>query len=280
MSTQYPTTQKIARTALRSAAAHWLRLLVTTLVGALALGAVGFALSRGGSSTATVFVAPLESSPFSPDPRGQTVTNLETEAQVAKSDDVLARAASALGGGVSVEQLTTALAVTVPPGAQVLSLTVQGSDTLDPKTAVDAVANSYLDVRQERAVASIAEQRATINTAQREAKRQLADAAARVADRSPGSPGRQVAEQELNVATGTLAALAQSRATLAGVATYPGEVLAPGTDARARLPILPAAAGAVLGFLIGLVWSLRIDRRRTVEPTVQAAPAPSWAGGP
>lgn len=257
-----PTTaQTVVIRIVRSALRHWRRLLITTLVGAVLLGAFGFLSARGGSSTSTVFVAPLEASPFSPDPRGQTTTNLETEAQVAKSDEVLGRAAESVGEGVTASHLDQALSVAIPPGAQVLTLTVAGSTALDPKAAVDAIATSYLLVRQERTVESLAERKTAIAASRKIALAQLQRAAARIAATATGSAGRQVAEQELNVASGTLAALAQSEADLAAVATYPGEVLAPGSDPSPRAPLVPTVAGAFLGFLVGLGWALLIDRR-------------------
>lgn len=267
-----PTTAQVVITRIvRSALRHWRRLLIATLVGAFLLGALAFFSGRSGSSTATVFVAPLEASPFSPDPRGQTTTNLETEAQVANSDEVLGRAAEMVEGATA-GQLGQALNVSIPPGAQVLTLTVAGSPTLDPKAAVDAVATSYLVVRQERTVQSLAERKDAIAASRKLAQQQLQRAAARIANTGVGSAGRQVAEQELNVASGTLAALAQAEADLAAVSTYPGEVLSPGSDASPRAPMLPIVGGAFLGFLVGLGWALLIDRRerrarRAAEPT-------------
>ncbi len=141
----------------KSVAEHWKALLVWTLAGALIVGGAAFVVGSSRSSAATVFISPLEANPFSPDPRGQTLTNLETEAQVAQSDAVLERASQAIGGSPSAGQLGRGLVVSIPADSQVLELDLTTSGATNAKLAVDAVAQAYLDVREERATLAISE---------------------------------------------------------------------------------------------------------------------------
>lgn len=231
------TAKALTREFVATVAPRWRRFLAWTVIGAVVVGVLVFVLRPPVSSTATVFVSPLEASPFSPDPRGQTLTNLETEAQVAKSDAVLEKAAATLGDGTSAGRLGNALTVSIPPSSQVLELKVAGGAGVDPTAAVDAVAAAYLDVRQESAVNSVNSRAEQIAGAQAEAQKRLARAAKAVSESSDGSAARRVAEQELTIASSELATLGTEQADLAAASTYPGEILNPGTSSGLGIPV-------------------------------------------
>lgn len=243
---------------------RWKALLIWMLAGAFIFGAAAFLVGSSRSSAATVFISPLEANPFSPDPRGQTLTNLETEAQVAQSDAVLERASQAIGGSPSASQLGRGLVVSIPAGSQVLELALTTNGATNAKQAVDAVAQAYLDVREERAELAISERQAEIAESQKTAERQLKQAAATISGSAAGSATRTLAEERLALASGELAELGRESATLAATSTYPGEILSPGEESGLGLPFIALILGAVLGLLAGLATYAWRGRQRAV----------------
>lgn len=252
----------------KSVAEHWKALLVWTLAGALIVGGAAFVVGSSRSSAATVFISPLEANPFSPDPRGQTLTNLETEAQVAQSDAVLERASQAIGGSPSAGQLGRGLVVSIPADSQVLELDLTTSGATNAKLAVDAVAQAYLDVREERATLAISERQAEIAESQKVAQKQLRQAAVAISGSAAGSAARTLAEERLALASSELAELGRESATLAATSTYPGEILSPGEESGFGLPLVALLLGAVLGFLAGLATFAWRGRQRALRSDV------------
>lgn len=248
----------------KTAEERWKGLLVWMLAGALIVGGAAFVVGSSRSSAATVFISPLEANPFSPDPRGQALTNLETEAQVAQSDAVLERASQAVGGSPSAGQLGRGLVVSIPAGSQVLELDLTTSGATNAKQAVDAVAQAYLDVREERATLAISERQAEIAESQKAAEKQLRQAAVAISGSAAGSATRTLAEERLALASGELAELGRESAALAATSIYPGEILSPGEESGLGLPLFALLLGAVLGLVAGLATYTWRGRRRGV----------------
>ncbi len=81
--------------------------------------------------------------------RQDELTSLETEAQVARSAEVL-DAVAAQGTDLTTRQLETPVQVVVPPNTQILEISYSSTDPVVAQQVADAVAAAYLDNRARR----------------------------------------------------------------------------------------------------------------------------------
>ncbi len=104
------------------------------------------------TSTATVLVNPSVGNPFVPTPssvRQDELTSLETEAQVARSAEVLG---TVLGEYPTVQasSLSHNLQIVVPPNSQTLAISYTAKDPVKSQLIANAVADAYLSNRTHR----------------------------------------------------------------------------------------------------------------------------------
>lgn len=250
------------RRLLRIVARNWRTVMVFALCGGVLGGLSTMLISSNPRSTTTVFVTPLAASPFSPDPRGQTLTDLETEAQVVKSDAVLTLAAEKLGNRLSPAKIDAVTQVGIPVGSQVLAISFTEAPPVAAEAGSDAVAEAFLEVRQERAQQSIQSQLDAIGVAENQTTKELRQAAQKARTSGVGSARRRVAEQQVAVASGTLTSLADQRSTLVAASTSPGEILSPGSASSGSTPLFGAVAGLLIGILLGGIWVVYRDVRK------------------
>lgn len=131
---------------------------LVVVIACLALGAFAGWTYQSSSptsytSTALVLVNPSVGNPFAPTPasvRQDELTSLETEAQVARSAEVLGTVADRGSGGLTTDQLERRVQVTVPPNTQILQISFSATDPVVARQVVDAVARTYLDNRTRR----------------------------------------------------------------------------------------------------------------------------------
>ena len=102
------------------------------------------------TSTTRVLVNPTAGNPFTPTPasvRQDQETSLATEAQVARSAEVLS---AVLVPGQAVEGLERRVRVNVPANTQILEISFTAGDPVVAQRVVDAVAAAYLANRERR----------------------------------------------------------------------------------------------------------------------------------
>ena len=102
------------------------------------------------TSTARVLVNPTVGNPFTPTPasvRQDQETSLATEAQVARSAEVLS---AVLVPGLALEGLERRVRVNVPANTQILEISFTAGDPVVAQRVVDAVAAAYLANRERR----------------------------------------------------------------------------------------------------------------------------------
>lgn len=124
---------------------------VLALLGAVAGATYGWYRERNASAHATILVNPLDGNPFSTSGRGDNLTNMETEAQLVGSQDVLERVAGSEGVGRSAEELVSGLDVAVPANTQLIDIRFRSPDEAEAVQLAQAFATSFLAFREDRA---------------------------------------------------------------------------------------------------------------------------------
>ncbi len=181
--------------------------------------------------------------------RTQGQVNLDTEAQVAKSDEVAARVADSLGLSWSPAEVAARIAITVPPNTSVLRFTFRSETPAEAELGANAVARSYLENRRHVAEDFVSDQ-----------AEKIAKALAEVDEKLQGT------EDEVTRAAlrATRARLLSSLAELESTVITPGRVL---SDAvRPSAPDVPRpwmlwTSLVSFGLLLGLAAAYLLDRR-------------------
>lgn len=223
---------------------------VLVLVPALAgLGAgAGILLAPDAEAEATVFVTPLPGNAFSGLVRDPS-EDLTTEAQLARSDAVLERVAAVEELELTVDQLRRRTRVSVVSSSQVFVLSFAAGSAAHADAVVRAIADSFLEVRTERAERAVSAQRAALTPRVQSAQNRLSDAINGERDRD-----------EIRVLSRRLAVLRGQLRDLAGAGKDSGSVVrvvarpGSGVALATALGIFGAVGGATVGLL---VWRLQ-----------------------
>ncbi|MGI5286823.1 Wzz/FepE/Etk N-terminal domain-containing protein [Nonomuraea polychroma] len=242
---------------------RWLLLVGCVVVG----GTAGLGLMRltPPAYTATTQVHVM---PVGPQEPGNQVTarqrealNLDTEAQVAQSAVVAARAARELG-----VEATEPADVTVPPNSAVLWISVTAADPRVSATQSHAYAEAYLAHRRESALDALAAQQQVVLAKLKQVNAGIDAGIKELAGLAKGTPERAIALQRQGVLNRQAASLALKYDALRTVAVTPGAIIsraAPPT--RPSAPSLPLylGTGLMAGLLIGSAAAYARDRLDT-----------------
>ncbi|MCK2213213.1 Wzz/FepE/Etk N-terminal domain-containing protein [Actinomadura sp. ATCC 31491] len=242
---------------------RWLILVGCVVVG----GTAGLALLRL-TPPAYTAATQVQVMPVGPQDPGNQVTarqreplNLDTEAQVAASAVVAARAARALGGVAPAPA-----EVTVPPNSAVLSIAVTAADPRLAAAQSGAYADAYLAHRRESALAALTDQQQAVLGKLKQVNAGL-DAAFRQLGRlRKGSAERAIALQRQSVLSRQAASLALKYDALRTVAVTPGAIISraapPAAPSSPSLP-LHLGTGLMAGLLTGSAAAYARDRLDT-----------------
>jgi len=139
-----------------------LRVVALALLAGLlaATAAWGWAQHRSDEhlGTATIMLHPLEGNAYSPGGRGDDLVNLETEAQVLRSDTVARAVLDQLHEGGTPADLLAAVTVSVPPNTQLLQITARGPDDATAVARASAFGDVFLKFRRSRTESAVYEQ--------------------------------------------------------------------------------------------------------------------------
>jgi hypothetical protein len=249
------------------------RVVVAALLAAvLAAGAAwGWALHRDKEhiATATIMVHPLEGNAYSPGGRGDDLLNLETEAQVMRSDAVARAVLSQLKEPGTPEQLLAHIQVAVPPNTQLLQITATGPDDVTAVRRASAFAGVYLKFRRSRTDSAIFDQTSRLEelVKLREGER---DAGLRQLNKlAPGAPDRTLVQQQVQEVVVQISSLRAQIAAAQAVALDPGQVVTPGQVVSAGPWANPTKVSGIAGLLAALlVLSLAVVRGTRAAPDV------------
>jgi succinoglycan biosynthesis transport protein ExoP len=235
------------------------------VIACLAIGALlgvlyAASLPATYTSTATVLVNPSVGNPFVPTPssvRQDELTSLETEAQVARSAEVLG---TVLGEYPTLQAsaLSHNLQIVVPPNSQTLAISYSAKDPVKAQLIANAVADAYLANRTHRfsdvndaQIQRLSKQTTQVQDSMKEASRAA----------QSGNAGDRAFETQLATALrNQLVSLRAQRTVLENSDVPAGSVISPavrphaGTNLMAlAAPIGGALAGLSLGCLIALL---------------------------
>lgn len=240
--------------------------LVAVLVAGLSgAAAVAWARHRQGEhvATAVIMLHPLEGNAYSPGGRGDDLVNLETEAQVLRSDAVARAVLDQLGAKGQPSDLLAAVSVVVPPNTQLLQITARGSDDMTAVARASAFADVYLRFRRSRTESAVYERTSRLEelVSLREGER---DAALKRLDKlAAAAPERELIEQQVQEVVVQISSLRAQLAAAQAVGLDPGQLVTPGQVVSAGPwadPVRSGLVAACLGAL--LVLSVAVARAR------------------
>ena len=192
--------------------------------------------------------------------------NLDTEAQLVKSQEVGALAKTDLGpdaDAYTVEQLLRLVSVTVPPSTTVLNITASAANPDRAQLFAAAFADAYLANREGQARSNLDAQ-ATELRAQRDTLQSEVNSLSQRLAAASSTQVRAELTSALNNASSQLSAVSSKIAVVSSQQITPGRVVAqpvrPGKPASPN-PVLSMLSGALLGLLVGLLGAFALDRR-------------------
>lgn len=276
-------------TTARAVRHHLVVVVLGIVLGALAGWVYAGSAATTYLSTTRVLVNPSVGNPYAPTPssvRQDELTSLETEAQVARSTEVLA--AVAADAGLTTRELERNLRVTVPPNTQILEISYSATEPRVAERVADAIAETYLANREQRFNDVNA---ARIERVATRSRTVLAELRAATAAALEGAASTQSFQTELAAALrNELVSLRAQRTALENSESPPGSVIAPASTAeRARNlnAIVYPAGGAFAGLALACLLALLLERvsgavrsarevEETALPVVGAVPQPGW----
>ncbi len=190
--------------------------------------------------------------------------NLDTEAQLVKSQVVANQAKVLLKSPSTVYTLTQALTVTVPPNTQVLDISFAASTPKAAQAGSHAFAQAYLANRRVQAQNDLDRQVAALKTQRAALDIQLTAVSAQIAALPTNSPQRQSAEAKQGILSNQITALANSLSPLLATAVTPGSIISDAllpTQPSSPNKLIDVGSGLFAGLLIGLAMALLVDRR-------------------
>jgi capsular polysaccharide biosynthesis protein len=192
--------------------------------------------------------------------------NMDTEAQVIKSEPVAALVQSQLKSSATPAQLTSRLGVTVPANTTVLAVTYKAGSAAAAQAGATAFATAYLDNRTSFAQDAIKAQIASVDKQISAAEDSLKKLTVTVNNAQAGTPDKNYAlkqESRLQTQINSLNPLVN---TLTTAVVNPGRVISPASPGvkevlNAEIVLI---SGALLGLLIGLVGAIMRERMSRV----------------
>ncbi|GAA0383574.1 hypothetical protein Acor_82510 [Acrocarpospora corrugata] len=218
--------------------------------------------------------------------------NLDTEAQIAQSSVVAAKAAEILKN-TNPEGLRNRVRVDVPPNSGILRISFVAPDSLGAAAGAQAFADAYLKHRADAAGQTLLAQMRALLTKLREVNLGLTRAAATIAVLPRGTAERALAAHRQAVLSRQSYALTLKYDTFKTTAITPGSVISqarPPVRTSSPSPPLYLGSGLFVGLLAGALSAFARDRldtrlrvpadieRLTTLPLLAHLPATDRAG--
>ncbi|MFC5177991.1 Wzz/FepE/Etk N-terminal domain-containing protein [Nocardioides taihuensis] len=218
------------------------------------------------ASTAKVSVAALPSDNPAEGARTNDAINLDTEAQLVKSDDVVSNAAQDLESTEGLRRLASRVTVTVPANTTVLNITFRAPTAVAAQTGAQAFAQAYLANREQEALLQLQKEETRLQGEIDTLTKKITDLGAGIQQLT--GPGQKVDRAFLIAQRTALnSQLEQYQADLAPVkdaTVYPGYISNDATRPSAPVdpnPLLVLPSGLMAGLLAGVVLAGIRERR-------------------
>jgi len=251
---------------LRPLRRRWPIVLLGLLLGTALGASVAAIVPPTYTSTASVVVTPNVPQRADATGRVQGAINVESEAQLVRSHEVLARVRRSLALTGSLGELRNRVAVTAPANTTVMDVIFSARSPRAAQAGARAVARAYLENRRSSGEFYVREQTRIVERQIASLRRQVRRQAAIAASRRAGPTARAVAEAQLDSYTAQLSALTTSQTSTPRPARG-GRVIAdavrPDRPSSPRA-LLALAGGLMVGLLLGIAGALareRTDRR-------------------
>lgn len=238
---------------------------VVCALGALAGGSWAVLADRQHVATSTIMLHPLEGNAYSPGGRGDDLVNLETEAQVLRSDAVARAVLERLEAPGTAAALLSSVSVVVPPNTQLLEITVTAADEATAVARASAFAEVYLEFRRARTESSIFGRTSRIEELVEVREDERKAALARLAKLSSSAPERRLVEQQVQEVVVQIGSLRAQLATAQAIGLDPGQVVTPGhvvEPGPLASPVVMSVAGGVAGLALCLTLAAARSGRR------------------
>ncbi|TQK73061.1 hypothetical protein FBY23_4885 [Nocardioides sp. SLBN-35] len=250
-----------------------LRVVVLALLAGLLAGAAAWGWAQRRSQehvgTATIMLHPLEGNAYSPGGRGDDLVNLETEAQVLRSDTVARAVLDQLHETGTPADLLAAVTVAVPPNTQLLQITARGHDDATAVARASAFGDVYLEFRRSRTESAVYEQTSRLEELVKQREDERDAAVAHLDQLKSDAPERALIQQQVQEVVVQISSLRAQLAAAQAVALDPGQVVTPGQVVGAGLWASPARVGGIAGLLAALVaLGIAVVRRTSAAPDV------------
>ena len=247
---------------------QWWVVAATTL---LALGAAilyTVAAPAQYTSTTSVLVTPTGlPSDSASTTRGNSVINMDTEAQIITSTAVVLEAADALDHPGDPRDLAEHLTVTVPPNTEILDIHFTGGTATEAARGAEAFAAAYLANRGEGAEEIVRAEVETLDARIQDLNEQLSTVTEAIASAEAGSAAREYNEAQAAGLNDQLSDLNADRNALDAITLSPGRVITQASVPSAPSspnPVLNLAAGTLLGLMAGVGLAVLRQRADTV----------------
>lgn len=246
---------------------YWLVILICGLLGLFA--AYGFLSLRPAAYTSqtSILVSPtgVDEPVAVSGARTGGPLNMDTEAQIVLSDDVLTRAKAALQSSEPVQMLRGRVTVNVPPNTEILTIGFVTADQASSALGSTAVAKAYLAARDELAKKILIARTVALENQSTALQQQLVAAEAAVAGTSPTSPERPSADAQRSRVQSDLASSDSELSALKRIQVTPGQIVAlpttPTSD-RKTIVLVSLFSGPFAGLLVGLGLALVLQRAK------------------
>lgn len=247
---------------------RWWVLALGVVLGLVAGIVLTLVQQKSYTSTTSVLVEPT--GVFDPtDSGGRTNSgiNLDTEAQLVRSQVVASTAKALLKSDASTADLLDRVSVTVPPNTQVLAISYSSPTPAAAQAGSHAFANAYLAQRTAQAKKDLGAQVTALKQQKAALETELTTVSGQVAALPANSVDREKAQVTQGILSNQIAALGGRLSPLLATQVTSGEII---TDAD--LPTSPSAPNRLInlasalfaGLLIALAAALtmnRFDRR-------------------
>ncbi len=180
--------------------------------------------------------------------------NLDTEAQLVTSTEVITLAGQTLRQEAPGDELAKQVRVSVPPNTEVLAIAFTSGSAERARLGAEAIAAAYLDNRSDAASAELAAQRFAREALLDSLRESLLEVTDTLAALPPESPLRAVSDAQVLSLNARISVLDAELSQLDVTPVSPGRVITAATLPKApSSPVLPLnlAGGAMVGLLLG-----------------------------